>query len=624
MQAKTTVTTRQQNMLRTLKFKLIMVSTALILISVISLTLTFIQRQKAQIRAQLVSRGETITRLIAYNARYGVQIGDKPILDKIIGGVVDDPDVLYCLISDNQKKIITSHNQDRADVKKIDRYLAVADKAENEYTNARKEDIINIAMPVILASAEEDKKASVSASGGDEFDDGLGLDDPMEDRDSKPSPAATSTAAPAEKRVIGSVQVGISLNNMKKELSASVQKTVLFSALIFVVGFILAFWIGTLISAPVKKIVMLLDDISQGEGDLTQRVNIKSNDEIGDLASGFNTFMDKFQEIKKISVFLNELADGGGDLTKRLNIPSEDEIGMLAKGFDRFTNKLHEIICQVADNTEKIAQTSQMVSDTTTKLARELDEVARQSSEVAQSSQQITHAIQLTSENVSNVNELMNKTEGASSGGVEIVHETRNGMGQIAETIKLSAGVVGKLNESSQKIGDTITTIKEIADQTKLIAINAAIEASRVGTQGKGFAVVAEEIRRLAARVTKATQDISQRIRAIQDESSEVVAAMTRGRDEAGHGLELSKKSESSLEEISGSVVEARSKVNEIAIASNEQTSFIGTISRSISGISGSAKACSEGVTQTAVSMQELNREVQALRQLVGKFVLDR
>jgi methyl-accepting chemotaxis protein len=614
---------QKKGMLRTLKFKMVMVSTVLILIAVLSLTFTFIQRQRGQIRTQLISRGETITALLAYNARYGVQISDKPILDKIIGGVKEDADVVYCLIADKQGTIIASYNQDRSDVDKIKKNLTTGAKSETQYLNKQKEEVINISAPVVLASSDESAGQKQSSSSIEE--------DLFSDEESSgsmnPQAAAPSTNTKTDQnsqRVIGSVQVGITLNNMKKEISSSIMKTLLYSAVIFIVGFILAYWFGTIIAAPIRKVVELLTDISQGEGDLSQRVHLKSSDEIGDLAAGFNTFMDKFQEVKKISIFLNELADGGGDLTKRLNIQSADEIGMLAKGFDRFTDKLHEIICQVAENTEKIAQASQAVSDTTVKLARDLDEVAVQSGEVAESSGQISRAIELTSNNVSNVNDLMNKTERNSSSGVDVVHEARTGMDQIAETIKASSDVVAKLNESSQKIGETISTITEIADQTKLIAINAAIEASRVGAQGKGFAVVAEEIRRLATRVTKATQDISQRIRAIQEESYQVVSSMKKGMEEATHGLDLSNKSEEALKSISISVVDAKGRVNQIAVASNEQTASIGIISKNITGISEASKQCSQGVSRTAQSMQELNKKVQALRQLVGQFVLAR
>ncbi len=612
----------QKSIVQTLKFKLIVVSMVLILISVISLAFTFIQRQKKQIRVQLINRGRTITRLMAYNARYGVQIGDKPILDKIIGGVTDDPDVIYCIITDNKEKIITSYNQERAGIEKIKKSFGIKEEKETEYRNSREEDVINIAMPVVLSSAPPEEEDDMSDLESEFFDDALESEE--EELPSEPTREENVNQDDSKKRVIGTVQIGITLDNMKKDIAAAIRQTIMYSSFIIIGGFALAFWLGSLISAPIRKIVSVLNDISQGEGDLTQRIHINSNDEVGDLATGFNTFMDKFQEIKKISIFLNELADGGGDLTKRLNIPSPDEIGMLAQGFDRFTDKLHEIICQVAENTGKISIASQAVSDTTLKLARELDEVALQSNEVASSSGQISEAIESTSNNVSNVNDLMNKTEVISNTGVDIVHDTKTSMVQITDSIKESSEVVEKLNESSQKIGGTIAAITEIADQTKLIAINASIEASRVGAEGKGFSVVAEEIRRLATKVTKATKDISQRIRAIQEESLQVVTAMKRGMEQANHGLELSNKSENSLEDISQAVLDSKTKINQIAVSSNEQSSSIGIISQNINNISESAKQCSLGVTETAQSMQELNKEVQALRQLVGQFVLDR
>lgn len=623
----------QKALWQTLKFKLVVASTVLILISVLSLTFMFIQGQRRQIKSQLLSRGHTVAGLLAYNARYGVQIGDKIILDKIIGGVKNDTDVVYCIISDKSGNIITSYNENRSDMKEMRGLLTGTEEDTLEYTNIKGEDVINMAIPVELASSEigESKTEELSNLEEDFFSDDMGL---MEDEfaadegetlgEASAEETSVGESAETQKRVIGTVQLGISLTNMKRDIRNAINRTVFWSFLIFVGGVLLAFWIGTIISAPIKKVVTLLNDISEGEGDLSQRISIKSSDETGDLATGFNTFMDKFQEIKKISVFLNELAEGGGDLTKRLNIVSQDEVGMLAKGFDRFTDKLHEIVCQVAENTEKIAKASQSVSDTTIRLARELDEVASQSGEVAGSSTQISETIDKTSQNVGNVNELMNTTQKVSSAGVDVVHQTRTGMEQMTETIRDSSNVVTQLNESSQKIGEIITAITEIADQTKLISINAAIEASRVGAQGKGFAVVAEEIRRLATRVTRATTDISERIKAIQEESLRVVNAMRKGMDEADRGLELSNRSEESLDTISRYVRDTKAKMNDIAVAANEQSSTITVVSKNINVISDAARQSSEGVSQTAGSMQELNTQVQALKQIVGQFVLQR
>jgi methyl-accepting chemotaxis protein len=483
-----------------------------------------------------------------------------------------------------------------------------------QYVNKNGQEILNIAWPVVLASATstDDKNAALS----DLEEDFFGEDEEV-GRDS----AVNSSA---EIRVIGAVQIGITLKNMHIAVKKAIWTTIGWGAAILAVGFFLAFWIGSVISSPIRRVVNMLTDISEGEGDLSQRIHIKSSDETGDLAAGFNTFMDKFQEIKKISIFLNELADGGGDLTKRLEIASLDEIGMLAKGFDRFVDKLHEIIKNVAANTGMISQASQTVSDTAVRLARELNEVARQSGEVANSSTIISQSIESTNHNVSDVNELMNATERSSAAGVDVVHEARTGMARIAETIRASSSVVAKLNESSQKIGDTITTITEIADQTKLIAINAAIEASRVGAQGKGFSVVAEEIRRLAARVTRATQEISLRIKVIREDADRVVDAMRKGMDEAGKGLELSDRSERSLENISGSVTDAKSRINQIAVSSSEQALSISSISRNINSISESAKQSSDGVSSAAHSMQELNKEVQELKAIVGRFILEK
>lgn len=610
-----------------LKVKLISLITSIVVLVSIIFTVIFINKQKQASLLQLKNRGETVASLLAYNSKYGLNIEDKLILEKIIGGVKDDPDVKYVVITNLKGKVISSLNEpDKKDMQELKPGFETDAKKIHQYTNANKTDIVNIAIPVFLVKKVEEMK---EGDDDDLFEDEMFEDEAEDSEDDEDTisgeeKSETKAAAKVNLQRIGVVQLGITLKNMQKDLGVAVKEILVISFVIVIVGIILALFLSQIITGPINKVVNLLNEISSGDADLSKRIQIRSKDETGALADGFNSFLDKFQEVKKLSIAINDLADGEGNLTSRLNINSEDEIGQLAKGFDRFMGKLHDIICQVADVTDNISEASQTLSDSSQKLARQVGEVAKEAGNVADSSNNITSTIEETSSKVSSVNELMNQTEKESNKGVDVVHDMKRGSNQIASTIEHSSDVITELSKSAEAIGDSIRIITEIADQTKLIAVNAAIEASRVGEEGKGFSIVAEEIRRLAARVTNATGDISEKISNIQLGTSQAVDAMAKGTSEVKNGVELSERSETSLESISQAIVSVREKMNDINIMTNNQTSSIQSISSNINTISGAANDSSENINAAVDSIQELNKQIQSLRALVGQFVLDR
>jgi methyl-accepting chemotaxis protein len=215
-----------------------------------------------------------------------------------------------------------------------------------------------------------------------------------------------------------------------------------------------------------------------------------------------------------------------------------------------------------------------------------------------------------------------NQASETARSGSEIVMQTINGMERISTRVRDAAKTVESLGTRSDQIGQIIGTIEDIADQTNLLALNAAIEAARAGEQGRGFAVVADEVRALAERTTRATREIGEMIKAIQNETRGAVAAIEDGVEEVEKGTASSVQSGKALEMILAQVSDVAMQVNQIATAAEEQTATTSQITTNITQITSIVQQTSHGATETAASSSVLSREAAELQRLVGQFQL--
>jgi methyl-accepting chemotaxis protein len=195
-------------------------------------------------------------------------------------------------------------------------------------------------------------------------------------------------------------------------------------------------------------------------------------------------------------------------------------------------------------------------------------------------------------------------------------------MARIAERVKQTAQVVDTLGSRSDQIGAIIGTIEDIADQTNLLALNAAIEAARAGEQGRGFAVVADEVRALAERTTRATQEIGTMIKAIQRETKEAVCSMEDGVQQVEQGAQASRKSGEALESILSQIDHVTEQINQIATAAEEQTATTGEISGNVQQVSAVVQDAARGAQETSAAAGQLARQAQQLQNLVAAFKL--
>ena len=250
-------------------------------------------------------------------------------------------------------------------------------------------------------------------------------------------------------------------------------------------------------------------------------------------------------------------------------------------------------------------------------------EQTQQISEIARSIEQMTKTILDNTKNASLAADTAKGSGEKAQQGGQVVEDTIKGMMRIAEVVKKSAATVEALGKSSDAIGEIIQVIDDIADQTNLLALNAAIEAARAGEQGRGFAVVADEVRKLAERTTKATKEIAGMIKQIQKDTTEAVDAMKKGKQEVDAGKELANKAG----EVLNDIIQGAQKVSDVAAlvaaASEEQSATAEEISQNIESISSVTQQSATGSQQIARSAEDLSNLTQNLEKLISHFKID-
>ncbi|WP_168205956.1 bacteriohemerythrin [Geobacter sp. FeAm09] len=311
-----------------------------------------------------------------------------------------------------------------------------------------------------------------------------------------------------------------------------------------------------------------------------------------------------------------------GDLGVQVRVDSEDEVGHLARSFEKMVNSLREMIGTLADSSAQISNSSSEMQTDAEKMAFGAEEVAAQSIGVATASEEMSATSGDIAQNCQLAAESAQRANQAADHGAGVVESSISVMHRIAERVQSSATTVEALGKRSDEIGAIVGTIEDIADQTNLLALNAAIEAARAGEQGRGFAVVADEVRALAERTTKATREIGQMIKAIQQETKTAVSAMEEGVAEVEQGTEEAARSGEALRRIQDEINAVNLQVQQIATAAEEQTATTGEISTNIHQITNVAQNTVEGARNTSTTAQQLSRLSDELQRLVGQFKL--
>ncbi|WP_129124899.1 methyl-accepting chemotaxis protein [Geomonas oryzae] len=311
-----------------------------------------------------------------------------------------------------------------------------------------------------------------------------------------------------------------------------------------------------------------------------------------------------------------------GDLSRDLDVSYRDETGQLMGTMKTMTGNLRGMIGAVSSTSEQVTAAANQMHEISRQIAEEAEEVASQSGAVSTAGEEMSATSGDIAMNCQSAAEGAQRAAQSASDGAAVVDRTVAVMGQIADKVQESARTVSSLGERSDQIGAIIGTIEDIADQTNLLALNAAIEAARAGEQGRGFAVVADEVRALAERTTRATREIGEMIKAIQAETRGAVTAMEQGVSQVAAGTEEAAKSGAALREILEQVNAVAMQVSQIATAVEEQTATTSEISGNMHRITEIVHQTSQGANRSAVEASHLTGYAAQLQDLVQRFRL--
>jgi methyl-accepting chemotaxis protein len=326
--------------------------------------------------------------------------------------------------------------------------------------------------------------------------------------------------------------------------------------------------------------------------------------------------------VKEVVDTIRDIAQGEGDLTKRLPIQGNNEIGELSEWFNTFVDKLHGIISQVSGSSLQLASSANELQSTSKEMSHSVANLSSQSTSLATAGEEMSAT---SSDIASNCHHAATNAGGASSKaseGAEVVGQSISVMHAIAERVKNAADTVEMLGNRSDQIGTIVGTIEDIADQTNLLALNAAIEAARAGEQGRGFAVVADEVRALAERTTRATKEIGEMIKAIQKETKDAVQTMEQSVAQVEQGSTHAAASGRSLQEILDIINNVTEQISQIATAAEEQTATTREISSNVLNLNELAHQNSSAIQETAVAANDVSHQAEELQRLVNQFKL--
>ncbi len=347
------------------------------------------------------------------------------------------------------------------------------------------------------------------------------------------------------------------------------------------------------------------------------------------FSGGYKEIVEEFN--KTIGHIVSVVRDGyaimkrltDGDLTARMEKEYKGNYNWYKEYINNLQTSLHKLVTEMREAIGANVSAANQISSSTEEMAAGSEEQSQQATEVASAVEEMTKTILETAKNANQAMEASRNNGSIAKKGGEVVLETVEGMNRIAEVVKDSAETVKKLGQSSEQIGEIIQVIDDIADQTNLLALNAAIEAARAGEQGRGFAVVADEVRKLAERTTKATKEIALMIKQIQKDTEGAVLSMEKGTSEVEKGKELADKAGSSLNEIISGADKVSDIIVQVAAASEQQSSAAEQISKNIESISSVTQESSAGVQQIARAAEDLNRLTQNLGKLISRFQVD-
>lgn len=330
--------------------------------------------------------------------------------------------------------------------------------------------------------------------------------------------------------------------------------------------------------------------------------------------------------VKPVKVMVaraKDLAEGEADLTRTIQVDSKDELGELADWFNKFIYRIRDLVVDVKSSALSVSAAAEQISSSSEELASTALEQSEQAQSIATALNELAVTSESISESMEDAKKITESSAQDTTKGGEIIQKTINGLNSIDTQASNLSAIISNLGSSTDKIGSIITVIDDIADQTNLLALNAAIEAARAGEAGKGFAVVADEVRKLAEKTAEATKEIVEIIKSLQGEADKAGTSMDDVTKEVKKGVELGNESLAVLDLIVKSSDKVMESAATVATAIAEESVTIEEINNNIHGMAAASDESSKAVHEVAKTAEELARQSELLKDLVEKFKTD-
>jgi len=326
------------------------------------------------------------------------------------------------------------------------------------------------------------------------------------------------------------------------------------------------------------------------------------------------------QPLKSAVAAMNDIASGDGDLTRRLEVNGKDELGQLATAFNSFGDQVHGLVERVLSSTRTLNEASTELNQIMGEAEQGVERQKSESDQVATAMNEMTAAAQEVANNASEASDAADHANVQVSDAQGLVHQTIEVIGGLSEQVEEGVNVIEKLGSDSRRIDSVLEVIREIADQTNLLALNAAIEAARAGEAGRGFAVVADEVRTLASRTQKSTQEIQETIERLQTGAGNAVKLIGSISERSEATVTETRKVNDALQKINQAVGTINDMNTQIASAAEEQTSVSETINQNIHEIVAITEQTAQGTYRAGLATQRLKALAADMSDQVSRY----
>ncbi len=317
---------------------------------------------------------------------------------------------------------------------------------------------------------------------------------------------------------------------------------------------------------------------------------------------------------------MSSIAKGDGDLTQRISITGDDEITRLSQSFNQFISQIHEIIRESVNATNEVASLGREIAAMGSATRKLTDEQMQESDHVATGATEMSQTIQEIADNADKAADAVKVVEGNSKAGLTTMQNTQAHIADLADQIQASRASIQSLRSETESIGTVLEVIRGIAEQTNLLALNAAIEAARAGEQGRGFAVVADEVRTLASRTQESTEEIHRTISRLQEQAEATVQSMENSANHSEETSEMSQSASEAIARISDAVVTLTEMNLSVASAVEQQSVAANEISQSINRIAGSSNDINNNMSRSDDSGKRLAECSDRLSEQIARF----